>query len=180
MAIKDYYERKGKRVLVLIHPSDRWVGRLTRRALRGQGKIMQILAGIFFVLDVLYSLRGRRFWKNYDTVVMVRYLLATAYLPDRLARFAYVFFRKLLPVPSRLLLIDTEPSIAFERIRARNEKIEIFERQSHLEKVRHRMLSIAGDGWRILDNSGSFENSRKQLFLILSDWDSQGCDDHLI
>jgi len=179
MTIKDYYERKGESVLILTHPSDRWAGRMTRRALRREGKIMQLLAGVFFVLDVLCSLSRRRIWRNYDTVVMVRYLLATAYLPGRFAHFAYEFFRKLLPVPSRLLLVDTEPAIALERIRSRNQEMEIFETPSRLEEVRRRMLSIAGDGWRVLDNSSPFKYSERQLFLILSDWDSRNGDDRL-
>ncbi|MBM4237552.1 MAG: thymidylate kinase, partial [Euryarchaeota archaeon] len=83
--IKEHYEGRGASVAVFIHPSGRLLGRISRRSLQGSGKAMQTMAAVFFLLDVLNSLRLMR-RQGSDVVIFVRYLMATAYLPGRLAR----------------------------------------------------------------------------------------------
>ena len=126
--IEKYYHDRGEKVMVHIHPSPGVAGRISRRALESTGKAMHLVASIFFIVDVLRSLRlMKKEARRYDTVIFVRYILATAYLPDRLAPLGYAFIAKLLPVPERLVLIDIEPAIANERISRRAEKKEMFE-----------------------------------------------------
>jgi len=172
--VKEKYEREGEKVLVRIHPSPSWIGRRARRALEGEGRAMRLLATVFFILDVLDSLRRmRRDSQDFSTIVFVRYLMATAYLPARLAPAGYDFFAKLLPIPERLVLVDVEPELAHRRIMERQHSREMFEDVESLDKVRAKVLGLARMGhWRIVDNNGAEEETRRQLLRALEEWDS--------
>ena len=169
--ISRYYTCRGENVRVQHHPSDRLMGRLSARFLRGDGKMMYLLSSAFYMLDVLGSVVRLPLWRRcYDTVVFVRYLLATAYLPDHLARFAYDVFARVLPVPERLLLVDVEPESALRRIETRQHKEEMFENLPALVMVRERALSLAST-WDVLDNNGCESESMQRLGDILVAWD---------
>jgi dTMP kinase len=171
--IKDYYEKRGESTIIYMHPSSRLLGRLSRRSLQGSGRVMQALAGMFFMMDVLNSLRiMRRQDAEYDNIVFVRYLMATAYLPGRLAKTGYTFFAKFLPVPERLLLVDIDPAVALRRISARKEKKEMFEDILHLTRTREKVLSLTSGSWEMIDNSFSDVESHQRLDEILFYWDS--------
>ncbi|TFG57464.1 MAG: thymidylate kinase [Methanomassiliicoccus sp.] len=169
--IAEHYRERGEKVLIRSHPSDSWFGRLSRRSLTAEGKLMRLVATIFFILDVLNSLRLLRRWHGYDKVIFVRYLMATAYLPSGLHQYGYSFFCKILPIPNRLLLVDTTPECALKRIEDRAHDREMFENLISLNKVRAKVLELSVDGWIVLDNSSSSENTRSQLSQVLSSWD---------
>jgi dTMP kinase len=170
--IEKYYQGRGETVVVHIHPSSAIFGRITRRALESKGKVMHAVASVFFIADVLRSLNlMKRETARYDTVVFVRYIMATAYLPDSLAPLGYKFISKLLPVPKRLVLIDIDPAIANERISRRSEKKEMFEDPANLKRAREKLLSLASNGWRIIDNSVPMKDGEDLLLKLLDDWD---------
>jgi dTMP kinase len=170
--IADHYRERGERVIVHVHPSSGWLGWISRRALESRGKAMHAVATLFFIADVLKSLSAlKREMKIYDTVIFVRYILATAYLPDRLAPLGYQFIAKLLPVPKRLVLIDIDPAIANERIAKRAEKKEMFEDPANLKKAREKLRALAKGDWRVIDNSAPMEKGQAHLFQLLEDWD---------
>ena len=73
-----------------------------------------------------------------DTLIYVRYLMATAYLPEKYIHVGYEFFARILPVPKRLLLVDIDPGVAMRRIEDRNEAKEMFEDVESLRKIRGR------------------------------------------
>lgn len=170
--IKEYYEKKGETTLIYFHPSERIPGRISKAALKKSGTVMQIVAAVFFIFDVLCSLKSmKKESKRYDNIVFVRYLMATAYLPGRFVDRGYTFFKKLLPIPDRLLLIDINPLIAYTRITSRQEEMEMFEDRDHLEKIRKRMLALAKNNWCIIDNNSCNEESIKRLTEVLERWD---------
>jgi dTMP kinase len=124
--VKESYEANGERVLVRVHPSPSWIGRRARRALEGEGKMLHLIATIFFILDVLASLRKlRQDSKGFDTMYM-RYLMATAYLPTRLARWGMTsspsFFHTEALGPG-----GRGPVVAHQRITERQHNREMFE-----------------------------------------------------
>ncbi len=167
-----HYRTRGEKVLVRTHPSDSLFGRLSRRSLTAEGKLMRTVATIFFILDVLNSLRRLRGWKEQDKVIFVRYVMATAYLPASLYVAGYEFFCKVLPIPEKLLLVDVSPECALHRIEEREHEREMFENLEALEKVRGKVLDLAARGWRVLDNCGPVDETRAQLAEVLSDWDA--------
>ncbi|MCQ5375628.1 MAG: hypothetical protein NO474_03415 [Methanomassiliicoccales archaeon] len=172
--IKKYYQKKGESTLIYFHPSEKIPGKISKAALKKSGKMMQLIAAIFFIFDVLCSLISmKRESKRYDNIIFVRYLMATAYLPERFVDSGYNFFRKLLPTPERLLLIDIDPVIAHSRIAARQEEMEMFEAPDQLEKIRKRMLALAKNNWYVIDNSCCDEESVNQLTEILERWDRE-------
>ncbi len=169
--IKDHYEAKGERVLVQMHPSDRFTGRVARRALQSNGLAMFVVSTVFFILDVLGSLfRLRRWSRSYDTVVFVRYVMAAAYLPRRFAPLGYDLITRVLPIPSRLLLIDIDPEVAMRRMATREDEEEMFENLPSLVREREKILLLS-HGWRVIDNSHDEGFSRTQLASVLERWD---------
>jgi dTMP kinase len=170
--IEKYYRDMGESVVVHIHPSSGTWGRITRRALESRGKAMRAVATIFFIADVLRSLKLlKKESHQYDNVIFVRYIMATAYLPDRLAPFGYSFISRLLPIPRRLVLIDVDPSIANERIAQRSEKKEMFEDPVNLKRARAKLLSLASSDWKVIDNSVQMQKGKDSLYQVLEEWD---------
>lgn len=170
--IGDHYETRGEKVLVQMHPSERFTGRIARRALQSKGSAMFVVSTAFFILDVLGSLsRLRRWRRSYDTVVFVRYIMAAAYLPKRYAQQGYDVIAKVLPIPSRLLLIDIDPETAMKRISTREDEEEMFENIPSLTREREKVLMLS-HGWKVLDNNQDEAASRLQLTRILEEWDS--------
>ncbi len=170
--IKEYYEKRGKKVRLYRHPSSRRLGKLTRRCLQGSGRIYRVMASIMFLLDLLFSLcqmKGEN--ERCDVTIFVRYLMTAAYLPAPLASPGYGLFALLLPSPDRLILVDVDPRVALERILARDHEEEMFETRPMLREVRRRMMGLLNQSWEVLDNNRSIEDCQRQLVSVLSAWE---------
>jgi len=156
------YEDIGERVVIRSHPSvDNFFGRKAKKALMGQGKADKIKASIFYMFDVLRSIRKYHRRKDIDTLVMVRYLVGTAYLPEKLANFGYKFFYNFVPTSEYMFFLDAEPETILKRIRERD-KLEIFETRENLVKVRRKALKLVKD-WYIVDTSGSIDETFSKI-----------------
>ena len=170
--IKERYEKKGERVVVRSHPeSDNYYGRSSKKALLGQGKIKRLKASVFYALDVMYSLRRYYRHPSSDTLIMVRYLMGTAYLPRRLTKIGYRFFERLVPTSKYMFFLDAAPEELVERIKKRSET-EMFETQDAFLKVRAKALGLA-QGWYIINTGGSVEETYAAIEKILDDLDGR-------
>ena len=161
-------ERNGGIVVIRSHPSTGKLGRASKNALQGEGHVARLLATIFFTLDVLFSVR----WYNKKadcTVIFVRYILGTAYLPRRLAPHGYRLFRNMLPFPDLALFIDIDPEIAIRRIEERDHTREMFETKEKLDKVRQTVGKLIGEEWTVVDNSENGEQPFKRVEAILGE-----------
>lgn len=173
--IKELYERNGKEVVILAHPSDRLAGRISRRSLQSKGTLMRTFASVFYILDVLISVSKLRRLKNSDgTVIFVRYLMGTAYLPERYMELGYDFFAKVLPITRAMILIDIAPEVAYKRIHSRPDAREMFEDLESLTKARRKVLKLSAKGWTIIENSGDIDTSTKRLVEIVERWEREG------
>ncbi len=161
--LADRLTEEGRIPFVQTHPSDRIAGKMSRRLLVKDGKAYQAFATLFFIIDVLGSLMRMRFWKGYDDIIFVRYIMAAAYLPDRFVEKGYNLIARVLPMPDHLLLVDTPPEKAMYRIIERGHELEMFESVEKLTRTRDRMLRQSHKGWTIIDNSNSRESIRHQL-----------------
>ena len=160
--IKKRYEKLGERVVVRSHPEDdNFLGRRARVSLLGSGWINRIRVSVFYVLDVLRSLRFYYREDVCDTLIMVRYLMGTAYLPFGWYRIAYNFFEKLAPTSSYMFFLDAPPEVLLKRIKSR-ERREMFETLDSLVRVRRKALKLAV-GWNIVDTSFSVEETYGRL-----------------
>jgi dTMP kinase len=170
----EYYEARGLRAHLFVHPSERLVGRISRGALRSQGTLMHTIATLFFVGDVLASVSKKRsFNAPQDRVIFVRYLLGAAYLPEGLMGTGYHFFKRIIDLPRARLLVDVRPDIALSRIEGRDHQREMFENLQGLEETRRKVLILAKDDWEVLDNSGDAARTRTELIALLDRWESQ-------
>ena len=171
--IKKRYEEKGEKVVIRSHPeSDNFFGKNAKKALLGKGKINKFRASIYYMFDVLNSIRKYYKKKNCDTLIIVRYLIGTAYLPLKLAKFGYSFFSQFVPTSQYMFFLDTSPDNLFERIKVRKEK-EIFETLNELENVRKKSLLLIKN-WNIVDTSGSIQDTYKKIEKVLDNLDQKG------
>jgi dTMP kinase len=168
--IKQRYEKKGENVIVRSHPeSDNFYGRTAKKALLGQGKINHLKASLFYAIDVMYSLRRYYRKPTADTLIMVRYLMGTAYLPRRLTKTGYRFFEKLVPTSQYMFFLDAMPEELVERIKQRSET-EMFETQEAFLKVRIKALELA-KGWYIINTGQSIEQTYQAIEKVLDELD---------
>ncbi len=166
--IRMYLEAKGQRVTVISHPSRRLFGRLSKRALEGSGPVARSFATLFFTADVLMSV-SRLKRQSEGTVVFVRYLLGTAYLPERLAPTGYKLFRKVLPFPDLAIFIDIDPQVAKRRISLRGHRHEMFETEEKLSSVRRVAKSLVAEEWVTINNSEDGESPFIETERLLSE-----------
>ena len=112
----------------------------------------RLFATLFFTADVLVSVRWYKKQRN-GTVIFVRYLLGTAYLPERFAGVGYRLFRKLLPFTELAFFIDIDPEVARKRILARGHRPEMCETAEKLAQVRAVAKRLTAKEWIVIDNS---------------------------
>jgi dTMP kinase len=170
--IKQRYETKGDKVIIRSHPeTDNFYGRTAKKALLGEGKINRLKASVFYAIDVMYSLKRYYRKPTCDTLIMVRYLMGTAYLPRRLTKTGYRFFEKLVPTSRYMFFLDATPEELVERIKQRSET-EMFETQEAFLKVRTKALELAA-GWHIINTGQSVEQTYAAIEKVLDKLDHE-------
>ncbi len=166
--IKAHLESQGRKVFEVTHPNSATAcGRTAAKYLQVPGKPAVLISTLFYIFDVLGSLRyKRKHGSEYDDVIFVRYSLAVAYLPEKLCKPVYNLIELVLPIPEVKIYVDIEPKIALDRILERGEALEVFETIGSLEKTRKRMKLVT-DSWLTVDNSGTVEETQRQTLEIL-------------
>ena len=170
--IKDRYEEMGEKVVLRSHPeSDNFFGKKAKKALFGKGKINKLKASVFYMVDVLRSIKKYYGKKEYDTLIMVRYLMGTAYLPQRLAKIAYDLFENFVPTSDYMFFLDASPTKLLKRFEERDE-LEMFETLDELVKVRKKALLLA-ESWNIIDTTGTVEATFSHIENVLEKIDGK-------
>ena len=164
--IRDRYEKKGEKAIIRSHPeSDNYFGKKAKKSLLGKGKINQLKASVFYMLDVLRSIKKYYEKKEYDVLIIVRYLMGTAYLPQRLAKIGYNFFENFVPTSEYMFFLDASPKNLLKRVEKRRDK-EMFETFDELVKIRKKALSLAKN-WNVIDTTGDVEETFSHIEEIL-------------
>ncbi|NYB51633.1 MAG: thymidylate kinase [Methanobacteriaceae archaeon] len=166
--IQKKYLSLGESVILREHPSDdNNYGLKSKRALLGRGKLNKIKASVYYALDVIRSV-----WKYHgqaDNIIMVRYLMGTAYLPLPLAKILYNFFSMVLPTSEYMFFLDIEPEESLKRMSKRNDE-EMFENLEDLISVREKALELA-HGWQIINSAATIEEVYENINEILNQLD---------
>jgi dTMP kinase len=170
--IAEYYTDNGEQVMLRSHPAiDNYFGRKAKKALLSSGKVNKLKASVFYMLDVLQSIRKYYHPQKEGTLIMVRYLMGTAYLPKKLVCFGYTFFEKFVPISPYMFFLDAPTEEILNRIKQRSEH-EIFETYDALEKVRKKAMLLL-DKWYIIDTSGTVDDTFAAICLILEELDEK-------
>lgn len=170
--IYERYKKIEDNVIMRSHPSvDNFFGRKAKSSLLKKGKINKVSASIFYMFDVLRSVRKYYRACEDGTLIMVRYLMGTAYLPKRLAKFAYTFFEKFVPISEYMFFLDASPKELFDRVEKRDFR-EIFETLQELDKVRGKALMLT-ENWHVIDTNHSIEDTFDQIECILDKLDNK-------
>ena len=168
--IAEYYKDSGEQVILRSHPAvDNYFGRKAKEALLHPGKTNKIKASVYYMLDVLRSIRKYYRPQKKATLIMVRYLMGTAYLPRKLVRFGYSFFEHFVPTSPYMFFLDAPSEEILNRIRERSEH-EIFETYDALEKVRKKAMLLLKN-WYVIDTSGSVDDTFSAIALLLEELD---------
>ena len=120
---------------------------------------------------VLRSIKKYYGKKEYDTLIMVRYLIGTAYLPQRLAKIAYDLFENFVPTSDYMFFLDASPTKLLKRFEERDE-LEMFETLDELVKVRKKALLLA-ESWNIIDTTGTVEATFSHIENVLEKIDNK-------
>lgn len=151
--LKEHLSKNGNSVIIRAHPAqDNSLGRLSKKALMRKGQFMRMVATLFYGFDVIRSIL--LYCKKDNTVIFVRYIMASAYLPRPIIRPVYAVVSKLLPTSEEMFFLDVAPEEALRRVKARGEAEEMFETLPHMIKVRNRAMLITRD-WKIIDGNGA-------------------------
>jgi len=173
--LKEWYVAKGDDVVIMQHPSNRLSGKISRKALQSEGALMRVFASVFYITDVLISVsKLKRLKRTNKTVIFIRYLMGTAYLPERFVELGYDLFAKVLPTSKAMMLVDIKPEVAHDRIFSRTDTKEMFEDIENLRKARRKVIGLSKKGWTVLENSGDIEESKASLFKIVESWEKEG------
>jgi dTMP kinase len=168
--IRKRYEQVSENVVIRSHPEmDNFFGKKAKHSLLGKGKINRLKASFFYMMDVLRSIRKYYGRGDIDTLIMVRYLVGTAYLPGRLANIGYGFFVKFVPTSRYMFFLDASPGIMLRRVERRKDK-EMFETLDKLIDVRKKALELV-KRWYIIDASGSVRDTFEKIEKILDKLD---------
>jgi dTMP kinase len=146
-----------KTVYLRIHPeTDNWFGRKARSFLFAKGKSAHFASAFFYMLDVIRSIL-LFFWREVDYLILVRYLMGTAYLPYPLHIIGYLFFSAIVPKSGNMYFLYVTPEVAAARVKKRRET-EMFETYAALKKVRAKALSLTRfDMWLIIDSGQAID-----------------------
>ena len=170
--IKERYEKNGERVIIRSHPeNDNFFGKTTKNALLRRGPINKIKASAFYMLDVLRSVKKYYGKPDIDTLVVVRYLMGTAYLPPKMSKIAYRLFANFVPTSSYMFFLDASAEELLERVQQRKET-EMFETLDELKKVRKKALMLA-ENWNIVNTGKSIEKTFAHINSLLTRLDKK-------
>lgn len=164
--IKDKYESQGQKVILRSHPTkDNHWGLSSKKCLLKTGKINHIKATIYYIFDILRSLR--LYYNNkVDTLIFVRYSLAVAYVPFPLGEYLYKIICLVLPTSNYMFFIDVKPEELMNRLVKRGESLEMFENIESLKKTRTKVKKITTN-WNIINGHENIETIHNNIIKIL-------------
>jgi len=161
--------QEDKIVTLRSHPElDNYFGKICHNALSKKGKLRKLIAGIFYVLDVLRSLI--LYYPKSDILIFSRYLLGVIYLPKPLVKPSYIFLSFLLPTSKYMFFLDIHPKKAMKRILKRNKydstNLQAFEDEKSLEKCRKKAFLVTKN-WKKINAEKSRDQIREKIEVIL-------------
>jgi dTMP kinase len=171
LKIRDFLRKKEKTVYLRFHPSnDNLFGIKTEQFLHSNGTNAHFTAAFFYMMDVIRSIL-LYYWRKYDYMIFIRYLMGTAYLPSPLHIIAYHFFASLVPTSNHMFFLDVCEEEAYKRVHRRQKKVEMFENLKELRRIRHKALYLAEIGnWIILKTNRSIESVNKEIRNLLQNF----------
>ncbi|MBR2394837.1 MAG: hypothetical protein IKA98_05010 [Candidatus Methanomethylophilaceae archaeon] len=161
-------ESKGRKVSCYKHPAENTVfGRIAARSWLKEGKLQEVIRALSYFMDLFVS-SIRKSGDEADDVVFVRYVMSALYLKKPLSRCLFRVVHTLFPKADVGILVDAPAEVAIQRIHSRGEELEVYETAGKLMPLRLDMRYMAEKlSWHILDNRGSYEDTRYELENIL-------------
>ncbi len=167
LKLKEMFDNEDKIVEIRSHPEgDNFFGKIAKKALLKDGMVNKLKASVFYALDVFRSLNIYYDHEEIDVLIIVRYLMGTAYLPKPFSKISYKIFKKVLPTSEYMFFLDVNPEDAVERLNKR-QKREIFENFEDICRVRNKIFSIIDGKWHIIDTGRPIHETAQEIKQIL-------------
>ncbi len=168
--IREKYEKEGS-VIVRSHPeTDNKYGRKSKSSLENEGTYHFIMATLCYGIDAIRSII--KYYNKADTVIIVRYTLAVAYLPTAISKFVYKLVCIILPVSEYMFYLDISPEESLRRVKSRGEKEEMFENYDALVKTRQKAQPVLYN-WHVIPADESAEVVFSKINTILDELDAK-------
>ncbi len=167
LKLKEILDGKNKKVEIRSHPEDdNLFGKLAKEALLQDGIVNKLKASVFYAFDVFRSLNKYYDHKEIDVLIIVRYLMGTAYLPTPFSKISYRVFKKVLPTSDYMFFLDVNPTNAMERLNHRENR-EVFENFQDICKIRRKIFSLIDGEWHIVDTNRPIDETAQEIKKIL-------------
>ncbi|MDO5849925.1 MAG: AAA family ATPase [Methanobacteriaceae archaeon] len=168
--IREKYEKEGS-VIVRSHPeSDNRYGRKSKSSLEKTGTYNFIMATLCYGIDAIRSII--KYYNKADTVIIVRYTLAVAYLPTSISKAVYKLVCVILPVSEYMFYLDISPEESLKRVKSRGEKEEMFENYDALVKTRQKAEPVLYN-WHVIPADDPAEVVFSKIDSILEELDTK-------
>jgi len=168
-----YLKSKGKKVVETCEPTDGPIGKLIRKALRGEVKFS------WEALQLMYSADRA---DHLDKLILPAAKFGKIVISDRYYFSTYAYGQLNLdgkwlrglspnfPMPDVTFLVDVPVSVAMRRIKTSRDKKELFEKEKFLEKVRANYLNLAKEfKFVVLDGTKPKDEIAKEVLSKLNE-----------
>ncbi|MCL2115872.1 MAG: thymidylate kinase [Methanobrevibacter sp.] len=152
------------------HPeSDNNFGKICHNALSKKGKLRKLIAGIFYVLDIVRSLI--LYYPKSDILIFSRYLLGVMYIPKPLVKLSYIFLDFIFPTSNYMFFLDISPKEAMKRILKRNNyeftNLHAFENEKSLGECRKKAFLVTKN-WKKVNGEQNKDKVWERIEYILN------------
>lgn len=163
-----YLRDKNEKVILTKEPTSSPIGNLVRSALKHEWKSSPLALQLLFAADRENHLQNEiePALRENKIVISDRYILSSLAfgsvdVDQEFLKQINSKFRK----PDLTFIIDTPPRVCLERINKAREKLELFEEEKKLEKVREKCLSLRNyfKNTSIMDGDREKENVSKDI-----------------
>lgn len=143
--LKEYLEKKRRRVLLTKEPSQNILGSLAKDTLRGKFHMPLLALEFLFVADRVLHLEEEvepALKKGLD-VISDRYFFSTiAFGGLEIDKDFLKSINSQFRLPDVAFFLDVPPDVCLERLKKSRDKLELFEEKQKMERVRKNFLSL--------------------------------------
>ncbi|MCW7076229.1 MAG: dTMP kinase [Candidatus Syntrophoarchaeum sp.] len=157
--LAEWLESEGYTVYLTKEPTTGEIGKLIRRVLRKEIEVSDATLALLFAADRAWHTKiiVERIEKG-EIVISDRYRLSSyAYQSLTLDLEWVVMINRYSITPDLTFVIETPPEVSLERIKQRNNGIELFEELEKLEKISRNFRKVAEGNVVFIDGNRSIE-----------------------
>ena len=170
--LKKWFEERGEPCLSTKEPTDNLIGGLIRAQLTNEWKSSNLCLQLLFAADRAHHLE-KEIVPSLERgihVITDRYLFSSiAYGSVEVSEEWLKKVNSKFPLPDKTFYLDVSPKICLERLTGDRLRLELFEKEEYLEKVRENYLKLAKEyhNFHVINGEKSPEVIHKEITKIV-------------